>query len=246
MRLVSPHQSIMFAPVTGTVDADFSANWLTDNRPTFPIQRTGDLALTVTPAAALDVDVIAVCHHAIRRAALITLGGSLSSTIPTAEQPPDGISLNWFRKLSVPVSVSSIVLGVTDNDDEVIIGGLYAGRSFELSTDLGAGRVLDPGAPFAWETTMPPYDDGFSAPRRLRGDLCPDAAEYAALVACTLAMRRGSRPALVIPDDAVNDAWLAQFQWTEAMTGGTRIVTIEIVEIPRVRWLPADTTEETT
>jgi hypothetical protein len=239
MRFVSPHQSVMFAPVTGTVDADFDPDWLTDGRPTMPVQKTGgSISLTVTPAAALNVDVIAVCQHAIRAAAAITLGGSLSSTIATAAYPPDSIPVNWFRKLSSPVSTSSIVLGVTGNTDPVIIGELYAGLSFEIASDLETGRTFDPGAPFSWEgyAVQPPYDSGFSSPRRMRGQLQPTDAEYASLVACYQAVRRGTRPALVIPNDAVNDAWLSVFQWTESLVGGSHIVTIEIVEIPRVRW----------
>ncbi len=237
MRLVAPHQSLLYAPVVGSVDADYQAAWLTDGRPTFPVQKTGGtISLTVTPAAAQDVDVIAVCHHSLRQAATISLGGSLASSIVTAAALPDGIPLNWFRKLSAPASVSSLVLDVTGNVDPVVIGLLYAGLSTELSLDFRQGREFDPGRPFAWEGAMLPYDDGFAEPRRLRGELFPTSAEYAALVACTQAMRKGTRPALIIPDDTVNDAWLCTFQWTEALIAGNHFVTMEIVEIPRVRW----------
>lgn len=235
MRIVSPHQSLLYAPVSGSVDADYVNTWLTDGRPGFPAKYTGTLALTVTPAAPQSVDVICLHHHNVRAAAVVTLGGSLSGGITTVAPFSDAIFPNVFRLLTTPVSVTSLVLGVSGNTDPVVTS-LYAGLSTEISADFGHGRSFDPGKPFPWESTMAPYDDGMAAPRRLSGAWLPTDAEYAALIACTQAMRNGTRPALVIPDDTVNDAWLCTFQWTEALVGGNHMVTIEIVEIPRIRW----------
>lgn len=235
MRIVSPHQSLLYAPVSGTVDADYVNDWLTDGRPGFPVQVTGALSLTVTPAAPQDVDVICLHHHNVREAATVTLGGDLSGAITTRAPFADNIFPNIFRLLSVPVSVSSLVLGISGNTVPVITS-LYAGLSTEISLGFEAGRTFDPGKPFPWESTMAPNEDGMTVPRRLSGTWAPTDAEFAALLACLQAMRNGTRPALIIPDDTVNDAWLCTFQITEALVGGNHFVTIEIVEIPRIRW----------
>lgn len=239
MRMVSPHRSLLFAAVSGTVDADYQAAWLTDGRPGFPVRRTGDLSLTVTPAASKLVDVVAVCHHNIRQAASIALGGSLSSTIPTVAHPPDGIPHNWYRRLAEPVSVATLELDVTGNTDPIVIGELVAGLSWAPEAGIRSGRQVDGGEPFAWEgefSVTPPYDPGVAAPRRLSGELALTGDEWSEFLAIHAAQRNGTRPVLLIPDDTVNDAWLAVFRFGDSLVGGTHFVTLEAVEIPRVRW----------
>src|SRR5688500_15660686 len=130
MRLVSPHRSILFAPVTGSVDATYTKDWLTDGRPDYPVRKTGDLSLAIAPSPAVSVDVIAVCLHNIRQAASINLTGDVTNTIPTAAHPPNGIPKNWFRLLDAPVSVDSLTLAVTGNTEPIVITELYAGLSW--------------------------------------------------------------------------------------------------------------------
>lgn len=239
MRFISPHRSILFAGVSGSVDANYAAAWLTDGLPGWPVKKTGDLSLTVAPSPALELDVIAVVNHNIREAASITLGGDLSSSIVTAAHPPDGIPHNWYRRLSAPASVDSLILGVTGNVDPVIIGELYAGLSMEFDVDFRHGRTFDPGEPFPWEGeagAMAPYDNGVAQPRRLAGELALEDDEFAELIAWQQATRKGSRPSLVIPDDTKNDAWLCNVRFTESTVGATHFISMELVEIPRVRW----------
>jgi len=236
--MVPARRSILGAPVTGSVDATYQAAWLTDGLPGYPAKTTGDLSLTVTPASALDVDVVAVCHHAIREAAAIALGGSLASTIDTEAWPADDIPHNWFRLLTVPTSVSSIVLGVTGNTDPVIVGELWAGLS-TVFPDLLQGRKYTPESPFPWEgefSSLAPYDPGVSDQRRVSGTVILTDDEFADLEDIRVGQRRGSRPVLWIDDDDVNDAWLAQFSLEEEHSEGLHIVTLEITEIPRTRW----------
>lgn len=240
MRFVAPYRSLMFAPVSGSsVDSGYLQSWLTDGRPGYPVRVTGTLNLTVTPAVATSVDVIALCTHNIRQAATVTLGGSLSGGITTAAMPPDNIPLNIYRRLTSPVSVTTIVLGVSGNTDPIVIGELYAGLSYKFPITFRHGLLVDPGQPFAWEgpfTLMAPYDPGVAVPRRLKGELLLTTAELAELTAWYQSTRNGTRPSLIIPDDAVNDAWLAVFQYTVTTDGANHIVSIEIAELPRVRW----------
>lgn len=239
MRLVSPHRSLMFAPVTGTVDATYTNTWLTNGQANFPIRRTGDVALTVSPAATQACDVFAVCHHNIPAAATIALTDDVTNTIPTAAYPADGIPHNWFQLLDEAVNIDDVILGITGHSDPVYIGEFYAGLSWQPECGLRAGRQLDPGQVLALlgEFGMSvPYDSGVAMPRAMRGELALTDAEFTELLNIRAAQRNGLRPCLFIPDDDVNDAWLCQVRFTEQMTGGTHYVSIEILEIPRVRW----------
>ncbi|MES2211499.1 MAG: hypothetical protein V4515_15145, partial [Chloroflexota bacterium] len=118
--------------MTGTVDDTYFADWLTDGEPGHPAVYTGNPTWTVTPAASVMVDFIAIHHHNIQEAATVTLGGSLSSSIDLHPVRPDRIFPNAYRLLTTPVLTSSLVLGVTGNGTQTIVGGLYAGLSRTL------------------------------------------------------------------------------------------------------------------
>lgn len=240
MRLVSPHRSLMFADVTGTVDATYEADWLTDGQANTPVRTTGNLSLALAAVTAQSVDVLAVCGHSIKAAASIAITGDITSTIPTATWPVDNIPHNWFRLLATPVvGVDALTLAVTGNTDPIYIAEFYAGLSWEPECDLRAGRQLDPGQVLAMmgEFGMtPPYDPGVALPRGMSGELALTDGEFAELVNIRAAQRNGSRPCLFIPDDDVNDAWLCQIRFTEQRTGGTHYVSLEVLEIPRLRW----------
>lgn len=247
MRYLRNDESLLYAPVSGSVDADFVNDWLTDGRPEFPVQVTGTLALTVTPAGspAPMVDVICLHHHNVREAATVTLGGSLSSTITTAPLPPDGIFPNIYRRLTSPASVSSLVLTISGNTDPVVCS-LYAGFSRTLERPLFLGRTRNPAQPFAWEgeSLAHPNDNGLSDPLRLRGECILSEAGILEVEAWYQSTRRGSRPTLIIPDDDYNRALLAVFNYsvTDLAPGdyddmdALFQVSFEVVEIPRVRW----------
>jgi hypothetical protein len=258
MRYIRPDESLMFSPVTGTVDTDFQANWLMDGLPGYPAQTTGSMSLTVTPATAMEVDLIVVCHHNINQGATITLGGSLSSTIETQAHPPDGIPTNWYRLLDTPVSVSSLVFAVTGQGgspaEAVIVGELYAGLSRTLPA-LHLGRQLSPGAMFPWEgqfSSLAPYDPGVHRTLRVRGTCILQETELNELHAFYVSQRNGNRPVIIVPDYPVEAAWLCQFNYdaadfvpgdASAAVGSPGVetqamftVTLEIVEIPRLRW----------
>lgn len=245
MRYVRPDLSLNGSAVSGTVDADYDNDWLVDGRPAFPVRVTGSFSLTVTPAGspAPTIDVIALIHHNVRQAATVTLGGDLSSTIPTVPEPPDGIFPNIYRLLSTPDSVSSLVLGISGNTVPVITS-LYAGLSREL-TPLHLGRTEDPAEPFQWEgegLTQAPYDPGVSDPWRSAGECILTDDELEDVRDWYLSTRRGTRPTLIILDDAINEAKLVVFRYKAVdlapapYPDALHTVSFEFVEIPRVRW----------
>lgn len=239
MRLISPHRSLMFATVTGTPDATYQASWLVDGRGNYPLKKTGAFSFALAKSPAQDVDVIAVCLHNIRAAATISLTGDVTNTIPTSAHPSNAIPHNWFRLLTAAVSVDALTIAITGNVDPITIGELYAGLSWEPESGLKHGRSLSPGEVLQrlgeHGLTMP-FDDGVSAPRGMSGELALTSAEFAELKDMHAAQRNGSRPCLFIPDDTINDAWLCVFNFTEQTTGGTHFVSIEFMEIPRIRW----------
>lgn len=240
MRFVRPDR-MLEGSVAGTVDATYQAAWLIDRRPGYPVRRTsGDLSLAMTIAGSPSptADVFAIHHHAISAAATVTLSGDVSTTIPTAAWPPDGIPANWYRRLTSPVSVGSVTLGITGNTGPDIVGGFIAGLSYRFTDDLLINRQFDPGTPFVWEGEfglLAPYDSGVSKPRRLSGSMIMDDGDYAELVAWDLSTQNGTLASLIIPSDSVNDAWLGQFKYSETFDTAWHYVTIDIVEIPRVR-----------
>lgn len=240
MRFVRPDR-IIDGTVTGTVDATYSPSWLLDRRPGYPVRRTsGDLALSIAVGGspAPEADVFAIHHHAIAAGATVSVGGDVTTTIPTAALPPDRVPRNWFRLLTAPVPVSDLTLGVTGNSGPDIIGGFIAGLSYQFSDDLLINRQFDPGVPFAWEGeygVIPPYQPGMAKPRRVSGSMIMDGDDYAELVDWDLSTESGSLPSLIILSDAVNDAWLGYFKFTETFDTAWHYITIEVSEIPRFR-----------
>lgn len=238
MRLVSPYGSFIGASVSGSVDATYKASWLTDGLPATPVRKTGGSISLGATASARNIDVLAVTHHRIKQAASISITGSVTTTIPTSAWNEDDIPYNWFRILGAPVSTTNLSIAVTGNTDPVIIGEMYAGLSFTLPDFLNR-RAFEPGEPFEWEgelAGLAPYDPGLSEPRRESGLLILTNAQFAQLKSCVTGARRGTLPVLYIPDDNVNDAWLAQLRYTEQHEEGFHFVTLDIVEIPRTRW----------
>lgn len=235
MRFIAAHRSIINNAVTGTVSTGYTNSWLTNPSVGYPARTDGDMSLTVSGVGL--VDVISVTHHNIIPAATITLGGSLGN-ISTVTWRPDGIPYNYVRVLSTPVNAGSIVLGVTGNSGAVIVGSLSAGESFVFPGFLH-GRQFSPQAPFPWEgdfSSLAPYEYGIAAQRRVEGTIVLTDAQWENLQLVFESQRLGNRPLLWVEDDAVNDAWLCQIGISEVHNETWHFVTLQITEIPRLRW----------
>lgn len=235
MRFVSPHRSILDNSVSGSVDLHYDEDWLTSNSAGYPVKTTGNMSLTVTTTT--NMDMIAVCHHSIVAAATITAGGF--GTIATTSARGDGIPYNYGKVVTSPVASGSLAFSVTGNTGPIVVGMLYAGLSYQFN-DFLSGRRFTPQAPFPWEgefSSLAPYDMGLSAQRRVSGTVIIETdASYEQLVLTHEAQRMGNLPVLWLDSDIVNDPWLCQFSFEEEHREKKHFITLQIVEIPRLRW----------
>lgn len=244
---VRPDESFMFGTASGTVDATYDNDWIVDGKSNRPVRNASGLALTITALASRSVGLLALINHNIAGTTAIT--GGVTATIPAATLRADGIYTNPWVAIT-PVSASSLVMTVSGIP--AIVGELIAGQRRSLEKDLFPNSIFDPGAPFPWEegSSLPPYDDGVAAPRRLSGETIFTDTGLADLKNWYDSTRRGTRPTLIVPDLDLNDAWLVNFRYairTAAQVSlATRVantnmksmhrVSLEFVEIPSLRW----------
>lgn len=230
----------MFGSATGTVDADFDADWIVDGNPGRPVSAAAGLSLNVTAPASRTVSILSIINHNISGSVGIT--GGVTATIPAATLNKDDIYLNPWVQIS-PVSASTLTL--TAAGTPAVIGELFAGKLRMLERQLLTEPEFDLSDPFEWEgSAMPPYDPGISDTRRLVGETIVTGTGLADIHAWYQSTRRGTRPSLIVPIDTVNDAWLVTFNYTwrpvYILQGSPEVslhrVAFEFVEIPRVRW----------
>jgi hypothetical protein len=220
------------ATCAGSVDTDFDDQWLMDARHSFPAKKTGGLSIVCTPVASVMADVFAVVNHNIPAGAGATVGAL--ATIVTPAFGADGIARNAYKLLGAPVSVSSAFTFSTSGE---VVGELWVGPGHNVArVKFLMGVEFDPGIPFRWETSLAPYPDGMSEPRRKRGELILSASDYAQFESWYTATKKGTRPSLIIFDSAVNDAWLCTWQFSARHSEGWYFVTMEILELPRTEW----------
>lgn len=243
MRLVLDAERVN-ATVTGSVDEDFLPQWLMDARHGFPAKKTGGLSLTVTPDGSYPlVDVLSAVNTNMNGAANVVVGGH--GTIVSPALGADGIAKNGVKLLTSPVTVSGgfTVTAPNGSGGAAVIGELWVGKSHILENVQAAGRMdflmgrqFDPGKPFKWETALPPYDDGMSAPRRWRGQVILKNTGFDELVSWYEATRKGSRPTLFMMSDTAVEAPLCVWQYEDTYNEKLHFVSLEILEIPRTEW----------
>ena len=74
------------------------------------------------------------------------------------------------------------------------------------------GRSFDPGKPFKWETSLPPYDPGESEQRRWRGDLIFTNAAFDEFASWYTSTKQGKRPTLFMMADDATEAILGVWE----------------------------------
>lgn len=253
MRYVRSDESVMFAPVTGSVDADYDADWLTDGRSVRPVQVTGALDLDIIPADPVTVGIVAVINYRIAPGSPsgVVLAGDLSDTISIPAVPPDDIPKIAFSFIVPPVPVSTLTVQVADGGGSpelpIVIGEVYAGTLRSMEWPLILGLKRDPSQPFSWEGeagSMPPYDPGISDQLRLTGSTWLSDTGLAEVDAWYQSTKRGTRPTLIVPTEDVDEALLVVFRYSvdplivvpDAPLTGLHHVSFEFLELPRVRW----------
>lgn len=241
-----PDESLIGATVTGTVDDDFFAEWLTDGRPGFPVKTTGDLSLSVALASPVAVGIVSPINHTITPGNTLDLGGDITGSIAALAARRHGIARNPFALIaqtSPATPVSNLTVGVSGNTGAVVLGELWAGAVYELEWPLFSEPDFDPGQPFEWESSLPPNDD-MQEIRRLAGDTLLSDVGLAQVEGWWESTRKGTLPSLIVPDSLVNDAWLVTMRYvphsiwlhdTDPLQS-LHNVHLEFVELPRTRW----------
>lgn len=231
---------LLLGSVSGSVDTDFNANWLIDERNGFPVKKTGGaIDLTATPPASVSCDFFTIFSHTIDPAVNVTLtrnGGTAVGVLTPGAWGEDGVPYNPYLLLSAPVSVTSLRLVVTGNSTPVVIGELYAGLSTDLGADFLFGISANPGQPVTWESELAPVDDGLSEERTEQGQLILTDAQFSVFSAWYRSTRKGIIPTVVLPDSNVNDAWLATIECQDEQTENLHFVSLTLREKQRRRW----------
>lgn len=227
------------ATSSGTTDTDYTDDWIVDGRPGRPARATsGSVAWTLS-ASSGEVGLIAVCNSNISVNTVIS--GGVSATVSAGALGANGIRRNGFATVT-PANITTLVATITSNPSDVILGELVAAKyrtlargpvTTEASIAFNDFR-LDPGAEFS---SVMPYDRGLVA-RKLTGSNVYNAADLAILQGWWEAQKSGSLPSLIVPDSAVNDAWIVtwtKFSYAQEAPVLWR-VEFEFVEYPRSRW----------
>lgn len=230
------------ASATGSVDADFEAEWLMDGRANFPAKRTGALNIVTTLEGATFANLFAIINHNVAEAVNVTFThGAGGGTVTPGTWGGDDIPYNPFVLSSGNIAGSTTVAS-SGNTDPYVIGEAWAGRARQLpqrpgiTVDLLHGLQNAYEEPYEWTSQLAPYDDGNSAARVLTGKIVVDADGYDEIRTWYESTRRGTRPTLIIPDHTINDAWLATFSYTMEKDEGFFHVSLTFKEIPRQRW----------
>lgn len=242
---VRPDESLLLAPASGTVATNYDIAWLTSPTVDRPAKGTsGTVSWTLSPSPSVaDVSLAALVNHNVSVDAAVS--GSVSATIAASSTSPDGIPLNPLVTFT-PTTVSSLVVGVTSNPDDVVIGLLYAGQKRVLERQLHTQPEFDEADPFEWQGEfkgLQPFDSGVTS-RTLSGDTLVSGTGMADIEAWYRSTKRGTLPTLIVPISEVNDAWLVTFSYrsqpimvypSEPSRSIYR-VSLVFTELPRVRW----------
>jgi hypothetical protein len=225
------------APVTGTVDADYAADWLCDGRNKRPAKSVnGNANWTATFLVAGEVGLIGICSHNVSVDAVVTGG-----TILGAPATENGIFLDRFVKVT-PATIGSVNVTVTGNPVDVTIGELVAGKLRKLpqfpTMSSYEGNVLDFRRTGRGEfTSILPGDPGEEA-RSVTCSVTGGQALLDEIMSIARAQRATSRPMFIIPDDSFNDLWCCMISPPKWKPKGYYMFEISwnVIELPRPRW----------
>lgn len=118
----------------GTPDPDHRLDWLTDQRPAYPVRyNSGAWGLSVSIASKA-VQLVVLANHSLN--ADVTVGGDVSGTISPSPALENGAYLNPYLMLDAPVAgVTALTLAGTNTQD-MVLGEAFAGVPVELKPFL--------------------------------------------------------------------------------------------------------------
>lgn len=229
------------ADTVGTTATDYTNEWLCDGRSGRPARATGgSITWTITNPAG-QVDCVVVANHLVDANRSITIGGTISASLTAPARLANGCARNPFASIAGSASVTTLTVSVMANSSPVIIGEVFAGHlralpRFGFLVDGLDDRYESRGGTYV-PGFVPAYDTGVMAPRIWRGTVRCNASQAADMEAWQLAQRNGSRPGVVIPDIAVQDARVVHLDdLTFSRDGLLWRAALTLVEYPSVRW----------
>ncbi len=252
MRFMPPHTMMTLgAAVTGTVDADYDANWLCDGEPSFPIRTLAgspnSASYTIT-GTSQTVNGVVVANHNLDAGTVVTFGSGVTATVVAPDVPPNDIRLNALALIPA-VTAAGCVLTIASYSGPIIIGEVLIGEFLEI-------RTLPPESNMTSQMFQVENQGEFGGLSQDRG---AEARTFGGTIYVTDAMkkllddwyracRNNSLPSVIIPIDDSDfgspvpvvdqDPWVVKW-----VTYSPRPIMVDIwvvdvawQELPRYRW----------
>lgn len=229
--------------VVGGAATGYTDDWLTDGRPGRPAKTTQNTPpwIVVAPVAK-EIGAIVVSHHNLDGGLPIVISGPVVASLTAPAVLPNSITLNPWAVPGSIVTANSFTVAINSNSRPIVIGEVFAGKlrqnRFNLqlrSVGVEIGSLVE--LPTASHSALPGYDEGVET-RALSGVFRANSADYANLTAWYRSTNGGTRPSVVIPDTAAQDAWIVRFTGFRArpISYTHWEVSVGFVEYPRTRW----------
>lgn len=240
-------------------DSDHELSWLTDGRPGFPLRLiggTGTIAVTppapTSPATVPAVTLIALCNHLLDAGLVVGVSGDVSGTITVPAYPRNGVPFNAWNMVEVaspPVDVANVILAITGNSDDIVIGEVVIGEALALEDSLRLEDVSASVRRFLNTQNnplsgIPPYSERAES-RLISGSQYYDQTDLDAILDWFRSEDASPYqvPSLLIPNsDDPTDARLVTFAaeptWTQLRAGDDPLYLVQLTfnEFPRTRW----------
>jgi hypothetical protein len=226
--------------IVATAETSYQAAWIGDGRPGFPFKGVSSSLSAVVVGSTKNVSGFVLGHHNVYAPNSITISGIASMVAPPIQA--NSINLNPWVSCAT-TSINSFTLAITNNSaGKLIIGELFAGTLRSTTTGLIQKSVtfdyeagfIDLDAEFDGQSG---YDKGFER-RFLTGVLRCNSTDQAAIEAWWKSTRGTSLPSVIIPDDAVQDAWVVKFEGFQKRPVSYRHaeIAVRFREYSRSRW----------
>jgi hypothetical protein len=232
----------LFGSVSGGAATGYTDDALVDGKPGVPAKTgTSTPPWVITGLASSEVSLIAAHNHTLDASKTIAITGGVTANLTAPAIPANGIRLNPWVEVS-PVTTNTLTVTISSNSVAILIGEILAGKVRRSTFNLqqrgaGFGIATPAELPAGLNSGLAGYEEGVEA-RSLVGIWRANDTDYALLLDWFRSTRGGTRPSVIIPDSAVNDAWVVRFARFEAQPISYRHwhIAVTFVEYPRTRW----------
>jgi hypothetical protein len=243
LYLAPNKMSVLYGTVTGPViNSTYDLSWLVDGLVGRPLRAGNTTAAWQVTHAAATVNFIAALNWNADAGKTIAISGGVTQNL-TMPNYAGRVPINPYKYFSPNATgVTSITATLTSNSVDIVAGQLVAGQALTLE------RPIQRKGKRSWLrfNQIPNPDLGHvavtrrdRAARKFSGTTWLTRNGYAALQEWYDSTNDGELISVVVPDQAVNDAWAVKFDGEfviERENLDAILVTINLVEIARVRW----------